>query len=201
MGYKWAMAAVHPQKIAGNWRAGIALDLHTTSSTHLGVNEAGHDVFDTVRSELGELLHRLKYRGEQGVIPEIAAAAIAFLQPHRAKFDLIVPVPPSALRAVQPVILLANAIGAGLGRPVLSCVTTTRPAAQLKGVTDPARRKELLAGLHAVDATKTKDKNILLFDDLFRSGSTMNAITDLLKQQGGVASVRVLTITRTRSNR
>lgn len=195
------MAAINPQKIAGNWRAGVALDLHTLSSTHTGTNEFGRPTFDTQRSELGELLNRLKYHADQKVVPEIVATAVGFLKSHRHKFDLIVPVPPSAIRTVQPVILLAQGIGAQLGLPVKSCVTTTRDTKQLKEVTDPAQRKALLDGLHAVDASKTRGKNILLFDDLFRSGATMNAITDLLKQTGGAASVRVFTITRTRSNR
>ena len=46
----------------------------------------------------------------------------------------------------------------------------------------------------------TTGKNVLLFDDLFRSGATMNAITDVLLNQGQVTSVSVLTITKTRSN-
>jgi competence protein ComFC len=79
-------------------------------------------------------------------------------------------------------------------------VTATRATEQLKGVTDKARRKELLAGLHAVDTKQTRGKDILLFDDLFRSGSTLNAITDLLMGEGRAASVRVLTLTKTRSN-
>lgn len=58
----------------------------------------------------------------------------------------------------------------------------------------------MLKGLYAVERNHTAGKNVLLFDDLFRSGSTLNAITDVLLQQGQAASVRVLTITRTRSN-
>lgn len=71
---------------------------------------------------------------------------------------------------------------------------------QNQGVIGAEKRKELLAGLHAVDAKQTKGKNILLFDDLFRSGATLNAITQLLMRTGKALSVRVLTITRTRSN-
>ena len=52
------MAKVNRQKIEGKWRAGIALDLHTVSSTYLGVDEAGHDRFETKRSEMGDLLYR-----------------------------------------------------------------------------------------------------------------------------------------------
>lgn len=194
------MASINPQKIAGNWRAGVALDVHTTSSTFTGYNEAGHPTFDTARSELGALLHRLKYRADQSAASEIIMAAAGFLTPHRAKVDLIVPVPPSAARAVQPVIVLANGVGSSLGIPVVQCVTPTRPTTQLKSVDDAGERMKLLEGLYAVDNRYTVGKNVLLFDDLFRSGATMNAIAELLKLKGGVASIRVLTITRTRSN-
>ena len=37
------------------------------------------------------------------------------------------------------------------------------------------------------------------FDDLYRSGATMNAIADLVKKEGRATAVRVLTITKTRS--
>ncbi len=57
------MAAINPQRITGRWLNGIALDVHTISSTHVGMNDQGHDIFETVRSDLGELLVRLKYRG------------------------------------------------------------------------------------------------------------------------------------------
>jgi predicted amidophosphoribosyltransferase len=166
----------------------------------MGVNDHGHEVYDTTRSEIGDLLYKLKYRSDQDAGNEIARVAAAFIASAKIKFDALVPVPPSGVRVLQPVIFLANAIGAAVPLPVADCVTTTRPTEQLKGVTDRERRKELLAGLHAIDTNKTKNRHILLFDDLFRSGSTLNAITDLLMGDGQAASVRVLTITKTRSN-
>ena len=174
--------------------------MHTLSSVYLGVNEAGHDVFENTRSELGELLYRSKYRGDRNAANEIIETASSFLKRHRSKFDIMIPVPPSGARVVQPVITLARGIGKAIGLPVVECITLTRPATQLKGVMDRDKRAELLEGLHSVDASQTKGKDILLFDDLFRSGATMNAITDLLMQKGRAASVRVLTLTRTRSN-
>ena len=194
------MAKINPQKIIGRWQSGIALDLHTLSSTYLGVNEFGHEVYDTTRSEIGELLYRLKYRGDMAAAREIIDTAATYLAPHRGKIDVIAPVPPSGARAVQPVITLARGISAKLDIPVADCITTTQPAMALKGVLDPDKRKELLDGLHAVDVAQTRGKQILLFDDLFRSGATMNAITDLLTTTGKAAAVRALTITRTRSN-
>jgi competence protein ComFC len=194
------MTKINPQKIAGKWRSGVALDVHTLSSVYLGVNEHGHEVYDTMRSEIGELLYRLKYRSDMAAAKDIVAAVSTYLKPHLQKFDLVVPVPPSGTRPLQPVITLAKGIGTTTKLPVVECVTLTRSATELKGVIDVGKRKELLAGLHAVDAGQTEGKRILLFDDLFRSGSTMNAITDLLLGVGKAANVSALTITRTRSN-
>ena len=182
----------------GKWISGYALDIHTISSTHLGIDASGHEVFDTKRSELGELLYRMKYRGDLAAAPEIVEAVVAFLERSRVRFDVIVPVPPSGKRPVQPVLVLAAAIGKSLNLAVAECVSTARPPMQLKGVLDPEKRRELLKGLYKVDERYTQGQSVLLFDDLYRSGATMNAITELLMGQGRAAAVRVLTITKTR---
>ncbi|HKX08708.1 MAG TPA: hypothetical protein VJN67_10965 [Stellaceae bacterium] len=195
-----AIVKINPIKIEGHWHSGFALDLHTISSTPIGHNEFGHMQFDTVRPEIAELLFRLKNRADKEAAGSIIETAANFLAQYRDKFDSIVPVPPSHQRVLQPVIVLAEGIGAALGVPVLSCITTNRPTTQLKNVTDPEERKKLVDGLYQVDTTQTQGRNILLFDDLFRSGTTMNAITDELLGSGRAAVVRALTITKTRSN-
>jgi competence protein ComFC len=195
-----AIVKIKPIKIEGRWRSGVALDLHTTGSTPTGYNEYGHMQFETVRPEIAELLYRLKNRADRDAARPIIETAVHFLAEHRSKFDAIVPVPPSHQRAVQPVIILAEGIGEALSVPVLSCIRTTRPTTQLKNVTDPEERKKQVEGLYEVDAGQTSGRNLLLFDDLFRSGTTMNAITDVLLGTGKAVSVRALTITKTRSN-
>jgi predicted amidophosphoribosyltransferase len=195
-----AIVKINPIKIDGRWQSGVALDLHTTSSTPIGYDEFGRMQFDTVRPEIAQLLFRLKNRADREAARPIIETTANFLAPYRDRFDTIVPVPPSHERAVQPVIILAEGIGKALNVPVLSCISTTRPTAQLKNITDPEERKKHVEGLYAVDAAQTRGRNILLFDDLFRSGSTMNAITDVLTNTGNAAVVRALTITKTRSN-
>ena len=195
-----AIVAIHPQRITGNWKSGIALDFHTTSSTPIGPNEYGHMQFDTIRPEIAELLYQLKYRNDQNAAKSIIDTAADFLAPRRNNFELIIPVPASTERAIQPVLVLATGIGEALRVPVNPCVTPTRPTTQLKSVTDPNERKVLLHDLYTVEKAQTRGKRILLFDDLFRSGATMNAITDLLLTEGRAGTVLVLTITRTRIN-
>lgn len=70
---------------------------------------------------------------------------------------------------------------------------------QLKDVFDYDERWRLLDGLHEVQKPKVEDRKVLLFDDLFRSGATMNAITSALYDQGLAREVYALTLTRTRS--
>jgi hypothetical protein len=58
---------------------------------------------------------------------------------------------------------------------------------------------EVLSDSHKVDRARVEGRRILVFDDLFRSGTTMNSITAALYDDGRAADVFVLTITRTRS--
>jgi len=87
---------IHPRKIRGKWVEGYALDLHTTSSAFLGYDGYGHPQFETVRSELGELLYKLKYRADSLAVDSIAETAAEFLtEKWRVNVGRIVPVPPS----------------------------------------------------------------------------------------------------------
>jgi len=194
------MARFQPRRILGRWREGYALDLHTLSSTPIGSNEYGHMQFDTKRSELGELLYRLKYRGDQSVIAEIVDAAKEFIGSWKVEVDVIVPVPPSNPRTVQPVMVLAKALSERLQIPFADCVKRTREAPELKNVYDTDERLRLLSGLHKVDPSATQGKRIMLFDDLYRSGATMNVIAEALYDQGKAADVVSLAITQTRSH-
>ena len=195
-----AIVKINPIAIAGRWKSGVALDRHTISSIPIGLNDFGYMQFETARPEIAELLFRLKNRAERSAAGPIIETVADFLGHHRDKFDAIVPVPPSQQRAVQPVIIIADGIGQALGVPVLSCITTTRPTGQLKNISDPDERMERVKGLYTVDPAQIRGRKILLFDDLFRSGTTMNAITDVLLSDGKALEVRALTITKTRSN-
>jgi ribonuclease HII len=57
-----------PIEIKGNWEAGYALDLHTRAVELLGYDEFNRTIFDTVRSQIGELVYRLKYGRDKSVI-------------------------------------------------------------------------------------------------------------------------------------
>jgi competence protein ComFC len=196
------MVDINPTRIPGRWSKGFSLDLHTTSSELIGHDEYGHPRFESKRSELGELLYKLKFRRNKRVIPEIAEVVVSFVEAYLPKVDLIIPAPPSTSRTEQPVILLARAIGERINVSVSEdCVWKTRETPQLKNVFDFDQRLRLLDGAFELDRPAVEDKTVLLFDDLFRSGATLNAITSVLYDQGGARDILALTLTRTRNLR
>jgi competence protein ComFC len=194
---------INPKTLRGPWTSGFALDVHTTGSTFLGHNEYGHPVFDTGRSPIGELVYRLKYRGEKAALAEIVETASSFLSlTWKFRADLLIPVPPSnTSRRNQPVIEVAAALSKHSGIPMCgSCIKKVKSTAQLKDVFELSKRAEILRGAFAVDPRRTAGRTILLIDDLFRSGATAGTISRLLASEGGAKAVHLLTLTRTRSS-
>jgi predicted amidophosphoribosyltransferase len=194
---------ISPKTLRGPWASGFALDVHTTGSTFLGHNEYGNPVFDTGRSPIGELVYRLKYRGDKAALAEIVETASDFLSMKwKLKPDLLVPVPPSnTSRRNQPVIEVAASLSDRCGIPLCeSCIKKVKSTVQLKDVFELTKRTEILQDAFAVDSTKTAGKTVLLVDDLFRSGATAGTISRLLASEGGAKAVYLLTLTRTRSS-
>lgn len=183
----------------GNWDDGFTLDRHIQSSQYIGENQYGHPQFDTTRTELGELLFKLKYRGDQSTVIPIAQAAFDFLKNWNPGIELIVTVPPSRSRAVQPLFQIADQVGKLLNLPVnKTSLRKSKATPELKNL-DYAKRIELLGGAHVVDGDALKQRRVLLLDDLYQSGATLNAIGRLLKEAGGVSAVFALALTRARS--
>jgi predicted amidophosphoribosyltransferase len=192
---------INPKTLRGPWAAGFALDVHTTGSTFLGHNAYGHPVFDTGRSPIGELVYRLKYRGNKDALREIVDTVAGFLLgTWKLQADILVPVPPSnTARRNQPVMEVAVSISDRCGIPLCdSCITKVKSTAQLKDVFELAKRTELLQNAFAVDRAMTSGKKILVFDDLYRSGATAGTISRLLASEGGAKAVYLLTLTQTR---
>jgi len=199
------MATIRPTELKGNWVKGFALDVHTVSSDFLGDDQYGHPHFDTKRSPLGELLYRLKFKSDKSVLDEITTTVVDFLTTTwniTSRLQFLVPVPPSNLdRAFQPVIEIAIKMSAELGLPLsLDSLVKTSETPELKDIDDHDKRKSILEKVFKIKNICVKGNNILLFDDLYRSGATLNVATKVLYNVG-VNNVYVLTLTRTRSKR
>ncbi len=188
---------IKPKRLRGGpWAEGYALHVHMLSSSFVGYDQSGHARFDSLRSPVGELLYRLKYQQDRTAIDPLAEAAEGFLKTWKPPIDAIVPVPPSLVRRNQPVLAVASALAERVHIPLwTSCLAKVKKTPQLKDVLEYDKRTEALRDAFAVKAEQTRDKSLLLFDDLFGSGATVSHIAEVLKGQGGAKAVYLLTLT------
>ena len=186
-------------KLSGNWKAGWALDLHTISSIPIGNGN-----FDTKYTNIGKALNELKYHQNNQQIDILANYIVEFLKTRLVTpyIDVIIPIPPSKERNIQPVISIANKVSQILNIPIdTEYIIKTKSTDELKSIDNPEQRKEILNGAFAVRDLRYINKKILLLDDLYRSGSTLKEITKILYNNGKVQNVYVITLTKTRTKR
>ena len=188
-------------RLQGPWLDGYVLERqHTLSSDFLGHDSFGHPRFDTRRTELGELVFRLKNRNDKTTLASIADTAVQFVEEWNPGIEVIVPMPPSRKRTTfQPVVEIALAVGTRLAKPVdTNVVTKIDDTPELKDVFDYQERLTLLQGAFHVKNEAVAGKHVLLVDDLYRSGATATVVAqDLLT--GGVSAVFMLAMTKTRT--
>ncbi|RMD68973.1 MAG: ComF family protein [Cyanobacteria bacterium J149] len=190
---------LNPTGIYGSCWSGVALDWHTLSSVPR--SDGG---FDTTRSELGEALYQLKYRLDRSKIEPLATVVAEYIKKSKIYTDLkaIIAVPPSKDRSFQPVLQLANAIGMKTSLSVpKDYLLKVKKTSSLKDVEDVNLRKQELQGAFRVIDQRYAGKTLLVFDDLYRSGETLNAVCNVLQEYGNVNTIYTLTITRTRIKR
>jgi competence protein ComFC len=190
-------------ELFGNWHKGFALDLHTESSEYLGTDELGHERFKTTRSEIGELVYKLKYNKDTSVIETLISEILSSFTGIE-KCDYIIPIPPSNTnRPWQPVILIGQHLAKACNVPILEdALIKTDSNEEIKNIQDKAERTKVLKDVVKLNKSLLlKDKNILLIDDLYRSGATLSVATDILYNVGNAKRVNVLTLTKTRRNR
>lgn len=188
----------NPLRIDGPWADGRVLDLHSSGSEFLGYDEYGHEQFDTRRTEVGELLYRLKYRGDTTAIQEIGTVAEHFIRSWRIEFDVIVPAPPTRSRRVQPLHQIADELSRRFDVPVVKAVTKKAAgAAELKNLREFHERQAVLQGALAVNGRAVSGKRVLLVDDLIRSGATLGAVAAALTD-AGAAIIFAFALTKTR---
>ncbi len=176
----------HPRPLAGAWSAGWSLGFHSRFSGG-----------DWSRSGVGDLTYRLKYEGDRSVLPALVHQALELIraQPELAQVDILLPVPSSTERKLNPVQVFCEALAEELHVPLRALVAKTRATRPQKEMKTLAQKRANVAGAFSL-CGEAHNQRILLVDDLFNSGATLEEITRLLLQHGA-ARVNVLTLTRT----
>jgi predicted amidophosphoribosyltransferase len=189
---------VNIREIKGNWDLGYSLDKHTLSSTLTGYNEQGYMAFDTVRSTAGEALFQLKYRSDFTQAAIIANQMYTSFSPYFSSAGLVVPMPPSKQRPRQPVIEIARKLARLMNRPCyenLLVKTAATPAMK-----DIASREEkvntLISAFTVTDQLPAGLYNVLVVDDLYDTGSSLEAATQVLRGYNKIQHIYVATVTR-----
>ena len=141
----------------------------------------------TMNTALKEAIYRFKYKGKQELAPFFANAML-YVNKNLFRFwkpDVIMPVPmyfkKERIRGYNQAELIADVMSAELNTATdsESLVRTTKTA-PLKDAS-AAERKEILRDAFDV-VTAQEGKTILLIDDIYTTGATLDACAKALKQ-------------------
>ena len=183
-------------ELNGNWTKGFALDKHMQQSIFLDYDELGHPKFDNKRSMIGELVFQLKYRNQT----QNASLLVDYILQQFSGLEtlnLIVPAPFTTERINQPVQLIAEELSNRLNilySPILRKTSSHTP---LKNIEEKSEKLAILRSSILIDDVDLSNKNILVIDDLFDSGATLEVSTEKLFSKNA-KSVIVLAMTKTK---
>jgi predicted amidophosphoribosyltransferase len=193
-----AAMKVSLKKFEGPWDQGWVLDKHIISSTYLGENEFGHPVFDTVRTEVGEATFQLKYRQDWDQIKPLAEGIAQHIFPKFKDVGFIVPMPASKIRNRQPVAEIAEALGKIVEVPVFTkLLLKANTGKLLKDLHTKEEKVEAIGDSFSVnDEIGTEGAwNVLIVDDLFDTGASMEAACRVLREYPKVEKIYVAALT------
>lgn len=186
------------KQIYGPWDAGWILDKHTLSSQCVGHNAQGHPVFDTTRTEVGEATFQLKYRSDWTQVQPLAQTLADHVFPKLASVGFILPMPASTARNRQPVTEIAESLGGIVGKVVFTDLLCK--AANGQSLKDLGTKQEKMDAIG--DSFSVKDKiandgawNVLLVDDLYHTGASMEAACKVLRAYPKVKKIYVAALT------
>lgn len=189
---------VNIKKIEGNWDLGYVMDKHIVKSVFLGEDEYGHPRFDTERTEVGESVFLLKYRCDWNQVEPLAQCLYENAVPLFKDIHFIIPMAASNPRDRQPVTEVANALAKKMELTSLNELLFKEQNGQsLKNLSTAEEKKKAVK-----DSFSTKDQikgdgsyNILLIDDLFHTGTSMEAACEVLRKYKKINKIYVAALT------
>lgn len=185
---------INPVRIYGVWDEGIVLDNHMLKSVFLGYDENGKEMFENTRTEIGELIYKFKYQKDKGSLPKIINLAEDILEKWnlREKVDIVIPVPPSnKKRYYQPVFEIAREIAKFLNKECKVNMLSKESDLQVKDGYN-------ISGKIKQNMQIDRKANILIIDDLYSTGATLNEVCKTLKKDKNVGKIYCLVMTKTK---
>jgi len=148
-----------------------------------------------------EAIHRLKYSNSQDLAAPLGEMMASYWQDVHLPADVIVPVPLHARRlrerGYNQAALLARELGKGVGLPVLeNALIRVRETSPQVDLNAEDRKENVRGAFHCFD-DRLAGNRVLLGDDVYTTGATLEACSLALKQRG-VRPVWALTLARAR---
>jgi len=149
---------------------------------------------------LRQLIHRFKYGGRRELAEFLGGRMVQTLQ-HISwpAFDYIVPVPlhikRERERGFNQAYLLACVVNRHTGTPVFRGFIRTKPTQHQTLLDKTLREQNLLGAFKVTDKSSIKGKTLLLIDDVYTTGSTVDECSRTLLD-AGAQNVFVLTCAR-----
>lgn len=181
-------------RILGQWDEGYVLSEHMISSQFIGYDENGRERYNSKRSVLGELLYQFKYKQNKNELPRIIQIVKEkIIELHlEQKVDVVIPVPASNKnRTYQPVYILAQAIARQLNKKYIENVLKKTNDRQAKD--EKIQENSIIKNINFTNPT-----NILVIDDLYSTGNTLNQVVRILKTDNNIKKVYCLVMTKTK---
>lgn len=188
---------LNPIRVFGEWDEGYVLDKHILKSVFLGEDENGRGKFETTRTEIGELIYRLKYKNDINCLKQMIQLMKEFLIKWniKDKIDIVIPVPPSKKgRIYQPAFELAKEIAKFLNKDYKLNVLSKETNLQVKDGYS-------VSGTIKQNQKIYKKSNVLVIDDLYSTGKTLNEVCRVLRNDDNIEKIYCLAMTKTKEGR
>ncbi|HYN44540.1 MAG TPA: phosphoribosyltransferase family protein [Candidatus Limnocylindrales bacterium] len=184
-------------ELNGPWELGYAIALHSISSIPI---DPGRHLYDTTYTPVGKLLHTYKYTVSYSSKDDLVNISIAIIRVkfHDLSIDILT-IPPSNSKRVyyQPMEEIAKGVSSNSGIQFHKIFAQKEMGKTMKSIElKNEKRKYLVENIYC-GANNIKNKTILIIDDIFDSGATLETCTQKLKEQN-CKNVYVLTFTKTR---
>jgi len=160
----------------------------------MGIRSVGY-----YATPLREAVHALKYEGVRVLAEPLAELLMAFWSRSALPVSVIVPVPlhrsRSRYRGYNQAMLLARAFGRRAGMPVVAeCLVRSRATRSQVGLNAEERRANVRDAF-VCNNEALRGERVLLMDDVFTTGATLEACAQALLE-GGAVGVWALTLAR-----
>jgi len=165
---------------------------HPTTNNILGYSH----VLDFSNKEIKQLIYYFKYQGITNLKERLARFMLIPLLEYKNIFLkedwIIIPIPLHKLkerkRGFNQSILLSQEIikyfPLKLNTHILIKIKNNKPQAQIKNRQQRFKNSEDIFEINKEHVNEIKNKNIILLDDVYTTGATINSAANILKQNG-----------------